>query len=282
MSQKNAQHQSRPRHELTDEQWERLQPLVPPQRTGKPGRPPRDHRRMINGMLWIAKTGVPWRDLPERYGPWHSVASRFYRWRRAGHWGRILAALQIRVDASGHLDWSAHFVDGTVVRAHQHAAGARTGEGGAATQALGWSRGGFSTKLHLRAERAGKPLVFLVTAGQRHEQSVFEPLMQQGVAKRMGRGRPRVRPQRVVGDKGYSSRKIRRYLQRWSIRAMIPRKRDERRQAHFDRDLYRERNRVERCINKLKQFRRIATRYEKLAANYLAMIMLAAITLWLV
>ena len=233
------------RHELSDTQWARLRPLVPSERTGRRGRPSHNHRRMINGMLWIAKTGAPWRDLPERYGPWHSVASRFYRWRRAGLWDRLLAALQQQGDAAGCLDWSAHFVDGTVVRAHQHAAGARKREGGASKQALGWSRGGFSTKLHLRAERGGKPLALLLTAGERHEQSVFEPLMEQRAVKRAGRGRPRRRPRCVVGDKGYSSRRVRRYLARHGIRAVIPRKRDERPQRHFDRELYRERNRVE-------------------------------------
>lgn len=163
-------------------------------------------------MLWIAKMGVPWRDLPERYRPWHSVASRFYRWRRAGQWSHILTGLQIRADAAGHLDWSAHFVDGKVVRAHQHAAGARLCVGGAATRAPGWSRGGFSTKLHLRAEGAGKPLVFLATAASATSRVCLSRPCSRGGVKRMGRGRPRVRPQRVVGDKGYSSRKIRRYL----------------------------------------------------------------------
>lgn len=81
-------------------------------------------------MLWIHATGAPWRDLPERYGPWQSVATRFYRWVAAGVWARVLAALQQQGDATGHLDWSAHFVDGTVVRAHQHAAGARRAKGG--------------------------------------------------------------------------------------------------------------------------------------------------------
>ncbi len=236
---------------------------------------------MINGILWIAKTGAPWRDLPDRYGPWHSVASRFYRWRRAGVWDRLLAALQHQADVAGGLDWSAHFVDGTVVRAHQHAGGARKREGGAARQALGWSRGGFSTKLHLRAERGGKPIVILLTAGERHEQSVFASLMERGAVKRGGRGRPRRRPRCVVGDKGYSSGKVRRYLARHGVRAVIPRKANERPQRHFDRPLYRERNRVERLINRLKQFRRVATRYEKLAANYLAMVTLAALLLWL-
>lgn len=152
---------------------------------------------------------------------------------------------------------------------------------GPAQQALGRSRGGFSTKLHLRTERGGKPVALLVTAGERHEQSAFAPLMERGAVKRRGRGRPRLRPKRVVGDKGYSSRTIRRYCHRRGIQPVIPTKANERRQPGFDRELYRERNRVERCINQLKQFRRVATRYEKLAVTYLAMVTIAAILLWL-
>lgn len=105
--------------------------------------------------------------------------------------------------------------------------------------------------------------------------------MEQGAVKRPQRGRPRVRPERVVGDKGYSSRKIRRYLRRRGIRLTIPRRADERRGGSFNKGIYRERNRVERCINRLKQYRRVATRYEKQAVNYLAMLHIAAILIWL-
>ncbi len=82
---------------------------------------------MINGMLWIDRTGAPWRDLPEHYGPWSTVATRFYRWTKSGLWDKILRALQEQADAQGELDWQAHYVDGTVIRAHQHAAGAKKG-----------------------------------------------------------------------------------------------------------------------------------------------------------
>jgi transposase len=102
-----------------------------------------------------------------------------------------------------------------------------------------------------------------------------------GWIRRLGRGRPRLKPDRVVGDKAYSSGKIREALRRRGIGAVIPTKENERRQPDFDREAYRERNRIERLINRLKQFRRIATRYEKRAANYLAMITIAAILLWL-
>jgi transposase len=114
------------RHELSDAAWERLAPLLPPQHP-RVGRPAKDHRTILNAMLWLAKTGAPWRDLPERYGPWRSVATRFYRWTRSGLWQRILAELQRQGDAERRLDWSVHMVDGTNIRAHRHAAGAKGG-----------------------------------------------------------------------------------------------------------------------------------------------------------
>ena len=117
--------------------------------------------------------------------------------------------------------------------------------------------------------------------GQRHEAPVLVTLLAQGAGKRPGPGRPRRRPDRLVGDKGYSRRAIRQYLRRHGIRITIPRTRDEHRTGPFDRALYRLRNRVERLINRLKHFRRVATRDEKRAANYLAMLTMAAILLWL-
>jgi transposase len=114
------------RRELTDEQWARLRPHLPAQKPAT-GKPNRDHRTIVEGMLWRLRTGAPWRDLPERYGPWQTVYSRFRRWQRAGVWDRALAALQAEGDAAGELDWALHFLDGTTVRAHQHAAGAKKG-----------------------------------------------------------------------------------------------------------------------------------------------------------
>jgi transposase len=148
-------------------------------------------------------------------------------------------------------------------------------------EALGRSRGGYSTKLHLRVEGGGRPMVILATAGQRHEALMLRRLMQGGAVKRPGRGRPRLRPDAVAGDKGYSFPSLRRYLRRRGIRAVIPSKSDQARQPGFDRAAYRERNQVERTINRLKQYRRVATRYEKRKVNYLAMVTIAAIVLWL-
>lgn len=124
-------------------------------------------------------------------------------------------------------------------------------------------------------------MTFVLTPGERHELSVAETLLEQGSVKRTGPGQPKRRPQRIVGDKGYSSRKFRRFLRRRGIRYTIPRKANEKRGGSFDKQIYRQRNRVECLINRLKQFRRIATRYEKRAANYAAMLTIASILLWL-
>jgi transposase len=116
----------RQRFDLSDEQWAKIEPFLPPQRP-RTGRPSVDHRRILNGILWILRTGAPWQDLPERYGPVGTVSSRFYRWRKAGIWDRILAQVQQQADQEGRIDWAVHYVDGTSVRAHPHAAGAKGG-----------------------------------------------------------------------------------------------------------------------------------------------------------
>lgn len=111
------------RHEVTDEQWEVLQPILP-KRAAKTGRPPSDPRLMLNGILWILRTGSPWRDLPERFGPWQTVYDHFAKWRALGAYDRILEALHIRLDADGTIDWDLWCIDGSSVRASRAAAGA--------------------------------------------------------------------------------------------------------------------------------------------------------------
>ena len=235
----------------------------------------------MSGILWVLRTGAPWRDLPEHFGSWSTTYSRFRRWTAAGVWQRVLEHLQHEADVRGELDWDAHYVDGTVVRAHRSAAGA---VGGQEHEALGRSRGGFGTKVHVRAEGGGRPIAFVLSGGERHESLYLQPLLESGRVKRAGVGRPRHRPARVVGDKGYSYPSVRQLLARKGIRAVIPRRRDQRpydQRHRFDAALYRERNRVEWLVGRLKQHRRLATRYEKRARSYLAMLTLAAILLWL-
>ena len=122
----------------------------------------------------------------------------------------------------------------------------------------------------------------MLTAGQRNEATQVPALLEQGTVKRPGRGRPRLRPGRVAGDKGYTGRPVRRYLRRRGIGAVIPRLRTEpQRGVRFDRTAYRARNRVERLINRLKQHRAITTRYDKLKETYHALLIIAAILIWL-
>lgn len=127
------------RHELTQQQWERLRPLLPSEKPAV-GRPNHKHRRIINGIRWRLRTGVPWRDLPTRYGKWETVYSRFRRWQRKGIWQRILEAIQAEEDAAQNVDWDLHFVDGSVVRAHSCAAGAKRGRTKPSDAAAGDSR----------------------------------------------------------------------------------------------------------------------------------------------
>ncbi|GGP97829.1 transposase [Streptomyces roseolilacinus] len=107
---------------MTDAAWERIEPLLP-QADGR-GRPWRDHRQVVNGVLWRLRTGAPWRDLPQRYGPWQTVYERFARWEADGTWARLLKHVQVRDDAMDRVEWTVA-VDSTINRAHQHAAGAR-------------------------------------------------------------------------------------------------------------------------------------------------------------
>jgi transposase len=110
------------RGELTESAWATIEPLLP--RSHARGGQWRAHRTVINGILWKLRTGAPWRDLPERNGPWQTCADRLYRWRREGLWDRLLTHAQTKSDAVGEVVWEVS-LDSSTARAHQHASGAR-------------------------------------------------------------------------------------------------------------------------------------------------------------
>ncbi|MFB7678516.1 IS5 family transposase [Kitasatospora purpeofusca] len=306
------------RGDLTDAEWERLRPFLPVsnRRCGRW----RDHRQVIDGILHRVRTGVHWRDLPERFGPWKTVYERHRLWSADGTWERLLQQVQAAADADGEIDWDIS-VDSTVVRAHQHAAGARTGParprrpkggrgagtpgrnsvaeprrpaggGGAGGEDLGRSRGGFTSKIHLSADGCCRPLSLIVTPGQRADCTQFVPVLEKIRVPRLGSGRPRKKPDSVAADKAYSNSHCRQYLRRRAIRHTIPEKADSRaarlrkgsrggRPPGFDEERYKERNTVERTINRLKNSRAVATRYDKRGYVFLGTVTAAALVLWL-
>jgi transposase len=146
-----------------------------------------------------------------------------------------------------------------------------------ADHALGRSRGGFGTKLHLITDGHGTPLVATLTAGQAHESMSLEITLEAIRLPRPGRGRPRTRPARLAGDKGYSHARIRRSLRGRGIKPVIPTRKDQKANPRFDKASYKRRNVIERCMGWIKESRRVGTRHEKLAVNYLAMVNLAMI-----
>ena len=274
------------RYELSDPQWDRIAPLFPTH-PGEPGRPSHDQRALVDGILWILHTGAPWRDLPERYGPWKTVFHRFNAWRKDGTWVRQVTSLLDELDDKGLIDHDLWCVDGSVIRASRAAAGAKKQAssprklgGRKQTQlrepldhALGRSRGGFGTKIHLVCESHGFIVAIHVTAGQRHESKFFEPTMARRLFHRR-RGQ-RGWPLRLAGDRGYSYPRIRRWCKRRRVEAVIPTRKDQPREEQFDKETYKRRNIVERVVGWYKEYRSLGTRYEKLAVNYVAMWLVA-------
>ncbi len=203
---------------------------------------------------------ITWRPLPAEFGNWNSVWKRFWRLSRAGVFEALFEAL-------AGLSRTAHLVqmfDSAVVRAHVSAAGAK---GGAGQQALGRSRGGFSTKIHLKVDLDGRPLAFHPTAGEASDSRQFEILLDLG---------PEITPRAAVGDKGYDAKRNRAAARERGICPVIPyRATAKTRPAYFPKALYRARARIEQLVGKLKRFKRVALRCEKTNGNFASFVALA-------
>ena len=252
------------RHAIVDDQWDRIKDLLPG-RDGHPGVTAKDNRLFVDAVLWIAKTGAPWRDLPDRFGNWNSVWRRFDRWARKGVWRKVFDALQ-----DPDLEWL--ILDSTVIRAHPHAAGARKkadGSGGQDAQALGRSRGGFGTKIHAAVSGLMLPVTVLLSAGQEADVSYAAPLLEAVPAS--------AQVQAVIADKGYDSKAVVAKVEARGAEAVIPTLSNRKVQRVIDTERYKDRNLAERFWGKVKQFRRVATRYEKTARNFLAFVHVASI-----
>jgi transposase len=243
------------RHEISDEHWEAINDLLPG-KEGDPGVTAKDNRLFVNAVLWIAKTGAPWRDLPERFGNWNSVFQRFNRWCKAGVWQTIMEKLQ-------DPDLGVLLLDSTIIRAHQHAAGAE--DSSAEAEALGRSRGGFSTKIHVACDGLGKPVKIILTPGQDHDVTQGPALIADSDAEKM------------IADKAYDSDAFIDAITSKHAEAVIPPRGNRSEKRYYDKQEYKRRNVVERFISTIKQCRRVATRYEKTARNFLAFVQFASI-----
>ena len=247
-----------PRMMLTDTSWQRLSSLM--LQSGRVYDKP-SHRLTLEGILYRMRTGCPWRDLPSAFGDWNTVFRRFNLWSKKG----VLEALFHDLADDPDMEWL--FLDGSVARAHQHSSGAASH----ADEAIGQSRGGRTTKLHLAVDSCGLPVHFEVSGGHVHDISHAESLLA---------GAPAA--DHVVADKGYDSAALRDTIQQRDAQPVIPRRRNSR-QGNDDMDwgLYRYRHLVENAFARLKHFRAIATRYDKLQRNYASMLALACAIIWL-
>jgi len=237
---------------LSDEVWKKVKDIVPG-KEGDRGRTAADNRWFVEAVLWIGRTGSPWRDLPVEFGRWHTVYMRFARWRRDGVWQRVALA----VAGEGEIEHI--LIDSTIVRAHQHSAGALK----SGPQAIGRSRGGLSTKLHLAIDAIGRPLRLILTEGQSADISCATELIEG------------LRAQAVIADKGYDANAFVQSIRAAGTKAVIPPRSNRISKRRYSRALYRTRNLVERFFNLIKHFRRVSTRYDKRADSYLVFASLA-------
>ncbi len=248
---------------LTDEAWGRIAAALAAVKSRAGAPPKQSDRDFVEAVLYLARTGCPWRDLPERFGAWDAVYQRFRRWERCGYWWALFAILPEDLREIHTV-----FFDSSVVRAHPHAAGAPKTQGGQEAPALGRSQGGFTTKIHVAAADEQTPLTAVLTPGQAGDAPQYPRLMA---------GVPPECPVDAAGaDKSYDSDAIRADLEQRGIEPVIPPRSNRTEAIEYDTTQYRGRNCVERLINRLKQFRRIATRYDKLDLAFLAFIHLAA------
>ena len=224
----------------------------------------------------MARSGARWRDLPERFGSYDAVKRCYYRWIERGALGGFLAVLTADTD----LEWL--MIDSTIVRAHQHAAGTRVAKGGLMLRGwaapLGRSRGGLSTKVHAATDALGNPVRLLLGPGQHHDVRLasLRPDVTRGHDLIGG-----LELKAVIADKGYDADHLHQAVRDAGAEPVIPARANRRTPRVHDKALYRERNLIERFFSKLKQFRHVATRYDKLLANYEGFVQLAAIAILL-
>ena len=222
---------------ITDRMWLKIAPLLPSER-GRKCRPAKDNRLMLEAILWRFRTGSPWRDLPNEFGPWESVYSRFSRWSKYGIWENVFEHIKQDVDE----EW--YMLDSTVIRAHQHSAGAK------------------------KKEKCGNPLEFLITEGQASDCKQAKTLLKDK------------KNAFVLADKAYDSDDTRQIILDNDSEPVIPPRKNRKKKIKYDKHIYKARHAIENLFSKIKHFRCLATRYDKTKTIYLATVTLACIVIW--
>ena len=247
------------RTELTEEEWQKIYSVLLLNKRIYLGTE-ETARRFLNAVLWILRSGCQWRLLPASLGHWNSVFKRFSRWSERGVWEFLHKACIEQPDLQHIL------IDSTIVRAHACAAGSD-----AETEGLGRSKGGFTSKLHTITDGLGNPLDFILTAGQASDVGQAEPLLQltpQG-AKAM------------LGDKGYDSDAFIQAIQDKGMQAVIPPRRNRLNPRDCDWFVYKERHLIECFFGKIKHYRRVFSRFDKLARNFMGFVRFVSALIWL-
>ena len=250
---------------ITEEQYQLIADTFPKPR----GNVKVTNLQALNGILHILHNGGKWRELPEKYGRWHTVYMRFSRWAKSGVLTRVFQRLQ----EEQLIDQAVLGLDSTTVKVHPDGTGALRRLG---PQAIGRSRGGLTTKIHIVAADARTAIIYALSPTQDHDGPHGRQLL-----KKMGR--PTKKPEGeqlqlfLVADRAYEGTETRQLALALGYTPVIPPKANRRDPWDFDRDIYKRRNEVERLIRRLKGYRRVFTRYDKLDVIFLAFITLALI-----
>jgi transposase len=247
-------------HCLRDDQWLRIKDILPG-RAGSVGVTAANNRGFVDAVLYRYRTGIPWRDLPLSLGDWKNTHRRISRWAVRGVWAKILILLTLDADNEYAM------IDATIVRAHQHSAGAPKSSD---DQAIGRSKGGLSTKIHALVDALGNPLKIILTAGQVHDLAGADALL------------PGMQAEALLADKAYDAdERVIGPLEAAGKVAVIPPKSNRKDPRAYDKVQYEARHLVENFFCWIKRFRAIATRYDKTARNFLAAVHLVAVLCWL-
>ena len=247
-----------PRTMLTDEDWVKLSRLM--LYTGRIYNKP-EHRNTMEGILYRMRVGCPWRDIPDTFGSWSAIYRRFNLWSKKG----VMIQIFNTIKKSADHEWE--FIDGSIVKAHQHSMGASSH----CREAIGKSRGGNTTKIHMAVDSYGLPIEFTLTGGEVHDSKAAPDLINRLPDSDY-----------VIADKGYDSESIRELIRNKNAIPVIPRKQNSKvGNADMDWCLYKYRHLVENVFARLKHYRAIATRYDKLERNYASTLALGCCLIWL-